>query len=103
MEELETGCPLARGAASGWLRGLQRKAEAREPGEGQVRLHQWLPERLPPEKSLWRPLPLVPSTLGKEGRGEEWEDGSLGSRHLGQEGEVFYRAATMVSARSRPA
>lgn len=46
------------------LRELQRKAEA---GRGRERLHQWLPERLPREKSLWL-LPLVPSALGKEGR-----------------------------------
>lgn len=33
-------------------------------------MHQWLPERLPREKSLWWLLPLVPGALGKEGEEE---------------------------------
>lgn len=36
-------------------------------------MHQWLPERLPREKSRWQLLPLVPGSLGKrrnEGRSQ---------------------------------
>lgn len=54
-------------------RELQRKAGGREAREGLKRLHQWLPERLPREKLLWRLLPLVPGSLGKVG-----EEGSEG-------------------------
>lgn len=65
------------------LRGLRRKAEA---GRGRERLHQWLPERLPREKSLWL-LPLVPSALGKEGRrGRESGRERVGLRGAGVQG-----------------
>lgn len=63
------------------LRGLQGKAEVGRRGRCRKRLHQWLPEWLPREKSPWWLLPLVPSSLGKEG-----ESLSQGSWCPGQEG-----------------
>lgn len=72
--ELEAWLLSSKGSGF-WLapREPQRKAGGREAREGLKRLHQWLPERLPREKLLWRLLPLVPGSLGKEG-----EEGSEG-------------------------
>lgn len=72
--ELEAWLLSSKGS-SFWLapRETQRKAGGREAREGLRRLHQWLPERLPREKSRWQLLPLVPGSLGKrrnEGRSQ---------------------------------
>lgn len=95
--ELEARLPSSNGS-SFWLarRGLQRKAEARE---GPGRLHQWLPEWLPREKSPWQLLPLVPGALGKE-RGEG-EKGSV-SEELASRQEVWGLCRVAVSACSKP-
>lgn len=78
---------LSSSGSSFWLarRGLQREAEVREAREGPGRLHQWLPEWLPREKSPWQLLPLVPGALGKERREGEKASASeeLASRQEG--------------------
>lgn len=88
---------LSSSGSSFWLarRGLQREAEVREAREGPGRLHQWLPEWLPQEKSPWQLLPLVPGALGKERREGEKASASeeLASR---QEGWGLCRVAVSV-------
>lgn len=96
QKELEAPLPSSKGSGF-WLAGGKQGGK-RTQGRGRERLHQWLPEQLPREKSvsLWRQLlPLVPGALGRE-----WEVGregwSQGSWYPGQ------RAGDSTQQQSQP-